>query len=514
MSVFRYLIILLFTAFASHVVHAQPPVQYPAPPLYYVTVNVETSSDSLIWFSIADQAPEIDYYVVAIATIVNPNVDPPDIAFVPVGSTATEDDTVFVNAGLESSIHSIGYTVWGINDLGGGLFTPGSFEQPPDSTIFLRAEFDSCLATITLFWNDYNKWRGSIREYNIYRRTAPYNYVPVASNIPEGTNTWVINNVAANQQYDLFVEAVNQDMARRSTSNRTMVFTTIVQQPNRTNADYATISAANSIDMAFTIIGTPNGSEFSLMRGNNPGGDFTQIATFENISGNQILYTDNIPFTSGVYYYRLDGLNGCNQTSPVSNMANNIVLNGTLSGNIISVSWNEYYDWSGGVQQYRIIRTSGRTNPVTDTLNQGPTASFFLDDIQAMVNYEDPVSSLVCYQVEATENINIYGTQGKSLSNRLCFSINPDIRLPNAIIPNDADEVNRRFEPVFSFQPEQYEITIYNRLGTRIWEGSYPWDGTVNGKFVPEGVYLYYVRVYNYSTEYIELNGKLTVVYR
>jgi gliding motility-associated-like protein len=108
----------------------------------------------------------------------------------------------------------------------------------------------------------------------------------------------------------------------------------------------------------------------------------------------------------------------------------------------------------------------------------------------------------------------MYGTQGKSFSNRLCFSIHPDIRIPNAFIPNDADQTNQVFEPVFSFLPEHYEMTIYNRLGNKIWEGSSPWDGRVNGKFVPEGVYLYYIRIYNYSTDFIELNGKVTVLYR
>ena len=39
------------------------------------------------------------------------------------------------------------------------------------------------------------------------------------------------------------------------------------------------------------------------------------------------------------------------------------------------------------------------------------------------------------------------------------------------------------------------------------------WHGqTVN--YVPEGVYLYYIRVFNYSSEITEFSGKVTVVYR
>ena len=86
--------------------------------------------------------------------------------------------------------------------------------------------------------------------------------------------------------------------------------------------------------------------------------------------------------------------------------------------------------------------------------------------------------------------------------------------MPNAFIPNDAEPMNQVFEPVFSFMPEHYEMIIYNRLGTKIWEGSQAWNGRVNGKYVPEGVYLYYLRVFNYSTDIVELNGKVTVIYR
>jgi len=506
-----WIVFLLFMiAFQS--LRAQlPPVQYPAPRLYYVTVSPETGFDSLIWYSISNAYPEIDYYRVAVATISDPYADPPDIVYVPIG-TVNVPDTVFVNTDLESSFHSVGYTVWGINDLGGGNLQYGSFEQPPDSTMFLEAVFDSCQATITLSWNDYNKWRGYIDEYNIFRRTAPFVYNLIAT-VSGTTNTFVINNVAANQQYALFVEAVNHDRIRRSTSNRALVITDMSQQPNNINADFATISPDNSIALSFTIAGASAPLQYNLVRGDSPSGPFTQVTSF--VTGNaQISYTDNIPFTSGVHYYRLEGINNCGQASALSNMASNIILKGTLSGNNVSLSWNEYYEWLGGVEQYRVIRTNGQNNPVTDTLDFGPDTQVFLDDISGLANYENPISSLVCFQVEATERPNMYGTQGKSFSNRLCFSIHPDIRMPNAFIPNDADQTNQVFEPVFSFLPEHYEMTIYNRLGNKIWEGSSPWDGRVNGKFVPEGVYLYYIRIYNYSTDFIELNGKVTVVYR
>jgi gliding motility-associated-like protein len=159
------------------------------------------------------------------------------------------------------------------------------------------------------------------------------------------------------------------------------------------------------------------------------------------------------------------------------------------------------------------VRTIGQTNPLVDTLDGG-TANTFADDVAALIDYTNPLSSHICYNIDALEGSNIYGIRGNSVSNRVCFTIIPDIQMPNAFIPNDGEAVNRVFEPVFSFSPERYEILIYNRMGTKLWEGAGPWDGTVSGKPVPEGVYLYLLRIYNFSSGVKELNGKVVVVYR
>jgi hypothetical protein len=206
-------------------------------------------------------------------------------------------------------------------------------------------------------------------------------------------------------------------------------------------------------------------------------------------------------------------MNNCGITAVQSNSANNIILNGSISVLSAQLEWNEYRDWAGNVQQYRVIRTIGRLNQVTDTLGGGVN-TFYNDDLNRMVNYLDPSEGLVCYSVVATENPNLYGVQGESQSNQICFSINPGVRIPNAFIPNDAEAENQVFEPVFSFLPEHYEMIIYNRMGSKIWEGTGPWNGRANGSYVPEGVYVYYIRVFDHSGEISEFNGRVTVLYR
>ena len=485
---------LLLLTLAGNAVCAQEPL---SPRMYLVTVDPETGNDCITWY--ASPSSLVDFYRIGIAEIPFPG-EP--VSYRPVGMVIVPD-TTWCNTNPESGSHPVGYTVWAFyND------DQSKYNQT-DSTIFLRAVLDSCNGSITLNWNDYNSWRGNILNYNVYRRLGAGIYQLISS--PD-TNYYVINNVQINQTYELFVEAVHRDGIRKSTSNVVSVLARMSQQPDYINADYATISADNTIDLSFTVGGTSSLTRYKIERAEDLAGPFNTIDTIDT-PNKRITYTDNIPFHSGVHYYRLELINNCGAASGQSNLANNIILDGTFSGNNVSIHWNAYEDWAGGVDRYRIIRSAGQKNPVIDTLDAG-TLTNFTDNITNLVDYSNPASSYVCYRTQAVERLNVYGISGRSLSNQVCFSITPDIRMPNAIIPNDNEPVNQVLEPVFSFTPESYELFIYNRLGTRLWEGRGPWDGRVSGKYVPEGVYLYLLRVYNYSTDIKELSGQVTVIYR
>jgi hypothetical protein len=500
-----FYLITFFCLLAGTHALAQSPIPEP-PVMYYVTVDPESGHDIIVWTS--SPSDFTDYYAVCITQITNPITHAVD--YVDLQPYVYVPNTTFINPNTESYSGPVGYAVGAINDLGGGPTTlfPGPLSLT-DSTIFLESVYDSCQATITLTWNDYNSWRGSIAEYNIKRRLGPGIYQEIGK-VAEGTNTYLIQDIQVNQVYDLFVEAVHNDGIRRSTSNRNTLTSGISHLPGFINADYATIGSGNTIDLSFTIDGSSTLSRFFLMRSEDQSGPFTQVTEI-NTSDKRIYYTDIISFTSSTYYYRLDVFNNCNTIAAGSNLANNIILDGSLVNMNVALNWNEYVDWNGGVDRYSVIRRQGRDNQLADTLDVGNNTSF-ADDLTNFINYENP--GLICYEVLATENINTYGIQGKSLSNRICFSVMPDIRIPNAFIPNDTEPMNQVFEPVFSMLPEHYKMIIYNRLGTKIWEGSQAWDGRVNDKYVPEGVYLYYIKVFNYSTEVTELNGKVTVVYR
>ena len=71
------------------------------------------------------------------------------------------------------------------------------------------------------------------------------------------------------------------------------------------------------------------------------------------------------------------------------------------------------------------------------------------------------------------------------------------IYAPNTFTP-DGDEFNQGWR-VFMEGVDVYdfELLIFNRWGETIWEShdmTVPWDGTYNGKIVPEGTYQWVIR--------------------
>jgi len=475
-----------------------------APTMYSVTVDPETGFDVITW--IASPSPEIDYYVIGIAVQTLPGQP---VSYIPAG-TVSATETTFVNPNSGSASHSIGYAVWGVDDQGGTAIFRGPFSKT-DSTMYLTAVLDSCAAKIDLTWNAYNGWAGSVDHYNIVRWTGP-GATSVLGTTTGSTTKFSILNVPIGELYNLYIEAVHTDGVRTSQSNMVNIFTQMSHLPAFINADYATLGNGYGIDLSFTVDPLSDLTHYIIQRSDNPAGPFTTLTELQTTS-KHISYTDNIAFTSGIRYYQIEAVNSCGNSGIRSNMANNIILNGTYNNNAVNMTWNAYHDWKGGLERYRVIRTRGRTNPTVDTLNNFLLTEFS-ESLAGMIDYSDPQSSYLCYQVEAVERMNIYGVRGRSLSNQVCFSMYPEIIMPNAFIPNDPEPENSTFSPVFSFNPEHYEMIVYNRLGTMVWEGSGPWDGRSGGAYVPEGVYVYLIRIFNYSSDIREVNGSVTVLYR
>lgn len=69
--------------------------------------------------------------------------------------------------------------------------------------------------------------------------------------------------------------------------------------------------------------------------------------------------------------------------------------------------------------------------------------------------------------------------------------------IPSGFSPN-GDGINDYFSPVFTCIPNNYEITIFNRWGEKVFYSNSinsSWDGTQKGKSIPLGSYVYLIKV-------------------
>ncbi|TVQ15832.1 MAG: hypothetical protein EA361_05100, partial [Bacteroidetes bacterium] len=76
--------------------------------------------------------------------------------------------------------------------------------------------------------------------------------------------------------------------------------------------------------------------------------------------------------------------------------------------------------------------------------------------------------------------------------------------LPNAFTP-DGDGINDIFG-------QGAELTIFNRWGQKVYEGTSGWDGTYNGRKVSPGTYYYLLNLYDENNKKTTVKGSVTVV--
>ncbi len=473
----------------------------PNPPsVYYVSVEPETGDVKIVW--IPSSSANVHLYIILKAEFTGgPNYPP---AYIEVGRVPSTD-TIFIYEDSESLLHSDGYTVESVDTVS----DLSDFNQLVDSTLFINAEFDSCKSEIRLDWNDYNRWRGNIREYNIYRKINDSG-VALIHTLPEGTNSYIIESVQANNDYGFYVEAVHNDELRKSTSNMTRINTHMSKPPEYINADYATISEGSNIELSFTIDPASEMTYYKLYRSSSVDGPFTAIDSFYH-PDIKIIYIDDIDYTSGIHYYKLESFNNCGQAVISSNISNNILLSGNNYNLMNTLTWNGIDDWAGNVLKYELIRYAGTALNIIDTIYTG-SLLFYEDDLGSPTSTEDPVINYYCYKIKASEVNNPYIINNTSFSNEVCLTISAEIRMPNAFVPND--DINNRFGPVFNFKPSEYKLTIYNRMGFKVWEGKEPWDGNINGARAPGGFYLYHIKVYNINEDPLEKKGYIFLFYR
>jgi gliding motility-associated-like protein len=232
----------------------------------------------------------------------------------------------------------------------------------------------------------------------------------------------------------------------------------------------------------------------------SPGAPFALIA---EATGNT--YTDLFYTEASGFCYRIDYTDVCGNFSPEGIAACPIALLGELTpDNSIALSWNAFTGWEDGVARY-LVDVHSSSGSLVRTVDNG-TSTSFTDDVY------DANNQTLNYTVRA-EPANGAVVAVLSVSNSLTFTKNPKIFNANAFTPN-GDGLNDRFG-VDGQYIQSLELRVFNRWGEMLFitdNRDTGWDGSYNGKSMPEGTYYFVADVIDLTGQSFKQSGTVVLL--
>lgn len=408
-------------------------------------------------------------------------------------------------------------------------FTGSGYNTSPTAdacncTIFLPSiSYGMCEDLIQFSWTPYTGWDSGVDFYVIYHAFVPEPLPPPSSIVfaqldtVEGTVVSYTHPNPTTVGYNVYyIEAVANGTGYTSQSNIQAVLTPYPVPPDYVYLSNASVTNHNEVTVTLEIDPTVTEHYYTLEKFDINGGNWDEVIT-NSTSNSALLDITDVDVETEVfpYTYRVITENLCGDIVDTTNYGITILQQGFASVEQIKniITWTAYGNWEQGVEKYRVHRRIGDTGPDVVVAELSPGLFVYEDDVSGLL-YTD---GQFCYTIEAVEiPSNLLGISHSSFSNELCLSQEPKIWIPNAFI---VDGFNNTFRPVISFADFQnYKMFIFSRWGDIIYETNdinAPWDGTMNGEFVQEGSYAYYItvedgkgRAYEQSGYVLMLNSK------
>lgn len=373
-----------------------------------------------------------------------------------------------------------------------------------------------CYYYLNIIWSDYVGWN-NLSNYNVYKQKNGG-----VINIVNQTNDLQYNDyqISDSSSYCYYIRSVSTN-GYTSTSNRTCYFTEISGTPLFANADYLTITNYDYAEIKFTIDTTNlRNAYFKVLKSVNDTINFSEIATFQNLTTNKIIVEDDINIYDDHYYYKLQIYNMCDSLVGESNLAQNIILTARTDTALKHVlTWTPYKNWYGTVKEYNVYRFIDTQEPeLIATVGGGST--YFSENVDEYLN--QLVEGNFCYYVEAVENRNnpyepFLDTLRISRSNVACATEGPRVFVPTAITPYSLIPKNQTFKPVISFaSPKDYTLSIYDRWGQLVWHTNNYLEGWTpknsKGKVIQEGTYVYVLSFTSAENTFVTKKGNFFVL--
>ncbi len=424
-----------------------------------------------------------------------------------VGATTSISAISLLNLNSQAAQESEIYAVAAYDSCGN--LSPLSVQH---NTIFLQVQLNKCKGAIDLEWVAYQNMESGVAKYNIFASENGGPYLMVGSTAGNET-TFSHGPLTKYATYCYFVQAVSTNGLHTASSNIACEFADVLQLPLFSYLKKVTVTGPRSVYGECFVDTAADVTSYRLMRSMKLAGPYSTVALSYDTLNPVISFNDTTPITTETdYFYIVITTSNCGVDVYTSNIGHTIYLQAKPQDNFINtLEWNNYEEWLGKVQHYKIYRKVDNA-PVFEQIADVPYGiTTYVDHIPQFYMGEGNF----CYYVEAYEGAgNAFGFSEISASNEDCAIQSPQLYVPNAFTPGGKNPV---FYPVNIFTDENnnYFFSVFNRWGEKIFETHDPkqgWDGKFNGTLAPQGTYVYYVRLYGNSGEKREKKGWVNLI--
>lgn len=198
-------------------------------------------------------------------------------------------------------------------------------------------------------------------------------------------------------------------------------------------------------------------------------------------------FTDSGYTTEGSFCYRINYGDLCGNASQPGELICPIRLSASLDDkNVITLRWSSLKGWHNGVNNYRIEKFD-KSGGLMQVINTG-TDTTWVDD------QPDAINQVVQYQIIAQSN-EVGLTN--SVSNRLVVTKEVNLFYPTAFTPDGVGPVENETFTVKGQYIVKLELKVFDRWGSMVFysDKNEPWNGTNNGKALPEGTYVWRTQI-------------------
>jgi gliding motility-associated-like protein len=198
-------------------------------------------------------------------------------------------------------------------------------------------------------------------------------------------------------------------------------------------------------------------------------------------------FTDLGYTTEGGFCYRINYGDLCGNASQQGDLICPIRLSASLDDkNVITLRWSSLKGWRNGVNNYRIEKFD-KSGGLMQVVNIG-TDTTWVDD------QPDAINQVVQYQIIAQSNeVGLIN----SISNRLVITKEVNLFYPTAFTPDGVGPVENETFTVKGQYIVKLELKVFDRWGSMVFytDKNEPWNGTNNGKALPEGTYVWRAQI-------------------